>query len=379
MKNIHITLTDFRNDSRILKEVASLEASNIFSDITVIALGANDLPVDQNLSPKIKVLRIKLKTKKLPKTKIFQIIKLLEFILKSFFYVGQKKVQVVNIHALALLPLGWFLKKIYKISLVYDAHELETETNGLKGFHQKLSKWVEKRFIKSCDLIVVVGESIADWYVNAYGIRRPLVVKNAPRFRSQKKGNLIREILGILPEQKIFLYQGALMRGRGINIILDAFMVRKKNNVVAVFMGYGHLASEVMEASKVCKNIYLLPAVPPELVLDYTSSADVGISIIENTCLSYYYCMPNKFFEYAMASLPVIVSDMKEMGNALESANFGLVLSDFSSSSLNTAIDDLCARNLTELSNNAFLFAQTNAWEKQEEKMIKAYSKMLYK
>ncbi|EGR0364498.1 glycosyltransferase [Vibrio cholerae] len=377
MKNIHITLTEFRNESRVLKEISSLEASETFDSFTVIALGADDLPIDDSITSKAKVRRIRLLTRKLPKSALFQLIKFIEFMFKCLLMAKKEQAQVVNIHTLALLPLGWLLKKLLKVKLVYDAHELETEKNGLHGFRQLISKYIESIFIRSCDLVIVVGENIADWYANAYKIERPLVVKNSPRFRLQAKKNLFRERLGILPNQKILLYQGGLVQGRGVQLILDAFKERKDSHVVAVFMGYGDLTMEVEQAAKSHKNIFYFPAVSPNVVLDYTASADIGIHLIQNTCLNHYFCMPNKFFEYAMAGLPVVVSYMKEMAEAVQAADFGVVLSEYSVEAINEAVDRLSERDLTELSNNAYLFAQAQAWEQQERVMLEGYQRML--
>lgn len=377
MKNIHITLTEFRNESRVLKEISSLEASETFDSFTVIALGADDLPNDEAITSKAKVRRIRLLTRKLPKSAAFQLLKFIEFIFKCLLMVRKEKAQVVNVHTLALLPLGWLLKKLFKLKLVYDAHELETEKNGLHGFRQRISKHIESVFIHTCDLIIVVGDNIANWYANTYKIERPLVVKNAPRFRMQSKKDLFRQHLSILPEQKILLYQGGLMKGRGVQLILDAFKRRVDSNVVAVFMGYGDLTAEVEQAAKNYQNIFYFPAVSPNVVLDYTASADIGISVIENTCLSYYFCMPNKLFEYAMAGLPVIVSDMKEMAEAVQAADFGVVLTEYSVEAINEAVDHLAERDLTELSNNANQFAHAHAWEQQEKVMLEGYQRML--
>lgn len=377
MKNIHITLTEFRNESRVLKEISSLEASETFDSFTVIALGADDLPTDEAITSKAKVRRIRLLTRKLPKSAALQLLKFIEFMFKCLLMVRKEKAQVVNIHTLALLPLGWLLKKLFKVKLVYDAHELETEKNGLHGFRQRISKHIESVFIHTCDLIIVVGDNIANWYANTYKIERPLVVKNSPRFRMQSKKDLFRQHLSILPEQKILLYQGGLMKGRGVQLILDAFKERIDGNVVAVFMGYGDLTAEVEQAAKNHRNIFYFPAVSPDVVLDYTASADIGISLIENTCLSYYFCMPNKLFEYAMAGLPVIVSDMKEMAEAVQAADFGAVLTEYSVEAINAAVDRLAARDLSELSNNAYQFAQAHAWEQQEKVMLEGYQRML--
>ena len=377
MKNIHITLTEFRNESRVLKEISSLEASETFDSFTVIALGADDLPIDDSITSKAKVRRIRLLTRKLPKSAPFQLVKFIEFMVKCLLMVRKEQTQVINIHTLALLPLAWLLKQLFKVKLVYDTHELETEKNGLHGFRQRISKYIESVFIYSCDLVIVVGENIADWYVNTYKIERPIVVKNSPRFRVQSPKYLFRQHLPILPEQKIVLYQGGLMKGRGVQLILDAFKERKDSHVVAVFMGYGDLATEVEQAAKNHQNIFYFPAVSPNVVLDYTASADIGISLIENTCLSYYFCMPNKLFEYAMAGIPVIVSDMKEMAEAVQAADFGVVLTEFSVDAINEAVDRLAERDLTELSNNAYQFAKAQAWEQQERIMLDGYQRML--
>ncbi|ENM3835793.1 glycosyltransferase [Vibrio cholerae] len=377
MKNIHITLTEFRNESRVLKEISSLEASETFDSFTVIALGADDLPIDESITSKAKVRRIRLLTRKLPKSALFQLFKFIEFMFKCLLMVRKEQTQVVNIHTLALLPLGWLLKKLFKVKVVYDAHELETEKNGLNGFRQFISKYIESVFICSCDLVIVVGENIADWYVNTYKIERPIVVKNSPRFRMQAPKDLFHQHLPILPEQKVVLYQGGLMKGRGVQLILDAFKERKDSHVVAVFMGYGDLTTEVELAAKNHQNIFYFPAVSPNVVLDYTASADIGISLIENTCLSYYFCMPNKLFEYAMAGIPVIVSDMKEMAEAVQAADFGVVLTEYSVEAINEAVDRLAERDLTELSNNAYQFAQAQAWEQQERVMLEGYQRML--
>lgn len=76
-------------------------------------------------------------------------------------------------------------------------------------------------------------------------------------------------------------------------------------------MGYGALQDEIINITKVYKNIFFQPAVPHNIP-DYTSSADVGISSLVDlsSCLSYYYSLPNKIFEYLMAELPIIVPNV---------------------------------------------------------------------
>ena len=95
--------------------------------------------------------------------------------------------------------------------LIYDAHELETEKNGLKGIKKKLAKLVGgdiyyKRltiFLLSVKVLLIGMRKIMQL--------RPTVVMNAPRFIPVKRNNYFREHFRLRPDQKIALYQGGLV------------------------------------------------------------------------------------------------------------------------------------------------------------------------
>lgn len=373
LDNLHISLTEFRNESRLLKEAESLIKNNVFERIHVAALYADGLAMDQYYGERIHAHRFALTTRQYGKNLLLQLIKYLEFCIRIYFYYKDKNISCISVHSLALLPLGRFLKYFWRVRLVYDAHELETETNGARGFRKKLSKWLERRLIQHVDMIIVVSESIADWYADEYGIPRPVVVLNAPTKHALKSNNHFREQLGIREDQVILLYQGGLVTGRGVHLILDAFKARQNDKVVAVFMGYGALEQNIKTAASQHRHIFFYPAVAPQVVLEYTASADFGISLIENTCLSYYYCMPNKLFEYAMAGLPVLVSSMKEMSELVNKNNMGAIISDFSTRNINQVIDDFLTQDLASMKANAYRVACEHAWEVQEQKMMAAY------
>lgn len=379
MNNLHISLNEFTNASRVLKQTKSLVDSGVVDQVYVAALHKNGLDEEYDYDSKRQLKRFSLRSRWLGKNLLMQLIKYIEFCFLVYYYYKDKKINMVNIHSLSMLPLGMFLKYAYNAILIYDTHELEVERNGLRGVRQRLCKWMERRLIKYMDLTLVVSESIADWYKNEYKIKRPPVVLNAPNKRERKKNNHFREQLGIREEQVILIYQGGLFSGRGIHLILGAFKARADDKVVAVFMGYGELDKDIKIAAAEHDNIFFFPAVSPQAVLEYTSSADLGVSLIENTCLSYYYCMPNKLFEYSMAGLPVLVSNMKDMSELVTNNNMGGVITDFSVNGINQAIDDFLNQDLVLMKENAYRVACENSWEKQEQKMLEAYSNILSK
>lgn len=379
MNNLHISLTEFRNESRVLKETNSILNHNIASKVYIASLHNDDLEEEIIYNDKLILNRFKLNTRKMNKNLFVQVFKYLEFIYRVSLFYRKKNIKMVNIHSIALLPLGVFLKYYYKAILVYDTHELETETNGSYGIRKKLAKMIEKTLIKKCDLMFVVSENISDWYANEYNIRRPIVVKNAPKLFPQKKTNHFRDQFGIKDSSIIVLYQGGLSKGRGVDLLLECFKQRDDDKVVIVFMGYGEIEEDIKIASKERNNIFFHPAVDPDIVLEYTSSADIGISFIENTCLSYYYCLPNKLFEYAMAGLPVIVSNMKEMRELVEKYDMGIIVEDDKVNSMNNAIDKIVQSDIKQMKQNARVCAEENCWEKQEIIMINEYKRVLFK
>jgi len=274
--------------------------------------------------------------------------------------------------------VGVIIKKFFNknVKVVYDAHEYETEINGLKGIQKFLIKRLEKFLIKYADTVICVSDAIADEYVKLYGIKKPALVLNTPPYKNIEKKDIFRETLNISKEKTIFLYQGGLSSGRGIEILLDTFREMNDDKSVIVFMGYGVLEKLVQSASKEYDNIYFHKAVTPDVLLDYTSSADFGISTIEDTCLSYRYCLPNKMFEYLMVEIPVVVSNLYEMKRLVESNNIGVVASKNSPKGLGKAIQKASLLDDLVLRENIQKVKEIYNWEAQEKVLIKIYEEL---
>jgi len=71
---------------------------------------------------------------------------------------------------------------------------------------------------------------------------------------------------------------------------------------------------------------YILDEIEKNELLNYTAAADVGLSLIEDISLSYHYALPNKLFEYIMAEIPVIVSNLPQMVEIVMQYNVGEVV-----------------------------------------------------
>ena len=323
---LHITPNTFRHSSRILKECSAAFELDSSVPITVVALWEPGVESEEVTDSGAAVWRVQLKTRTWPKNLLVQAIKYLEWLFRIVRRFRREDVSLVHVHNVAALPVGVILKWLTRAPLVYDAHELESERNGISRLRNWLSGVTERISIRAADATITVSDGIADWYQKAYRIDRPVVVRNIPTRPGalEPKSGILREIHGIADDDVLFIYQGALSAGRGIEQLVEIFSDPGVQHHLVV-MGYGALEPMVREAANRCPTIHFQPAVAPHEVLRYTSSADIGLCLIENTCLSYYYSLPNKLFEYLLCGIPAIVNDLPEQRNLVEAFDCGWI------------------------------------------------------
>jgi len=366
---ISIVLNNFTNDSRVLKEGLSLQAAGY--SVTVVALHENDLAEYEQIQA-LSVHRVKVKSRGWIKWKPVQLLKYLEFVIRVIFRY-RNQVGYVHCNDLNALPIGYLLKKLSKreVKVIYDCHEYETERDGMSSGVKKILKFFERRLIMYADAVITVSDAIANCYSQDYGIRKPSLVLNCPNYQSIGDNDIFRNELGIPQDKKVFLYQGGLKSGRGIELLVEAFKQSRREDCVIVFMGFGPLEQFIQEQQ--CSAIFFYPAVSPSILLNYTASADYGVSFIEDTCLSYRYCLPNKMFEYLMAGLPVLTSNLREMKQLVETHNLGVVADDNTVEGFVNALSASLEMDYQQVRSNVEKVKKEFCWEEQEKVLLDVY------
>ena len=158
----------------------------------------------------------------------------------------------------------------------------------------------------------------------SYNIDLPEVLFNVPIQQEPINSDVLRSELGIPAQKRIILHQGKMQKDRGC--ILLAAAMQHVERAVLVFLGDGPVAPRVQEEVErlgLGQRVLFRAPVPPAELHSYTCSADIGVTLLEDTCLNHRFALPNKLFEYLMAGLPVLASDLPESGGLVEDYGVG--------------------------------------------------------
>jgi glycosyltransferase involved in cell wall biosynthesis len=374
MKILHLTNTSLDWDYRIIKE---LNALSKFEELDIYAFGLNisndeSVIIKQN-SNKLKIKNINLFSQKikhlLPKI-LFYPFFYFEINLVFFMMSIRLKPKIIHCHDSTILFSGYLASKFCNSFLIYDAHELNALRNS-PHFVLYFNRIIEKFVWERINLLISVSHSILNFYNFYYSKKEILLIPNCNEFNSidiSSNQYDLRDIYKIDSKTPIFIFIGALIEGRGIDLILETFKDSRLNSKV-IFIGYGPLKSKIVEYSKY-DNIKYFGALDPENLIKVASTADFGLCLLEPISYSDYLAMPNKFYDYINSGLKLIISDLPELKEATLKYNLGFI-SKFKALDLYDLIKKIELDFTLERSNKIYI--EEFNWEFHSNNLINKY------
>ena len=292
----------------------------------------------------------------------------------------QLRPDVVHCHDLATLPAGVAISKKCACKLVYDSHELEMHRNAkYTKANQRKRRKNERAGITRADAVITVSDSIADHLRDDYRIRRPHVVMNAPDFDEHEHSiRTVRDDLCLSSDTPLAVYVGSVTINRGLEYVVKALKLYPELHFATVGPRRPATQAELYDLAvelQVLDRLHFVDPVPPKAVVGYIATCDVSVLPIQNVCLSYYYCMPNKLLESVFANIPVAVADLLEMRRFVEAFRCGLVMDEKSPDSIANAIKSI-VKDRAGFMVPIDLRQQINdtyTWKVQEGKLLSLY------
>lgn len=353
-------LGNLNYDTRTFNLLKSLKENNfnvIFNGFDWLTPGFKSLETNE------------IRIKKLVKNKL-SILFYLSFAFKLLRSLLKQNADIYFASDLYSLPFCVIAAKLKGKKIFYDSREVYTGLPALndKKIVKALVRIIESHYIHKTDLVLTTGKMDSDYIEKLYNLKSTEVLRNLPltntdispvdlRSKFQNPGNL-----------KLILYQGIIVKGRGIEIYFE--IIKKTDNLGLIILGGGEdeeFYKKMAEKSGINDRVLFAGKIKQNELLNYTAAAELGLSIITNISTNNYYALPNKLFEYLMAGIPVIASDMPQMKEIIEKYKVGEVVAENDSAAIIKIIQKWSDEPelYTQLKENCKVAAKELNWENE--------------
>lgn len=293
----------------------------------------------------------------------------LEYNLRLFFYLLFQRADAFGAADLDTALPVMLQAKFKNKPFVFDAHEYFPEVPEViaRPKIQKFWRWVEKTIVPETALRYTVTESLAEIFTQNYGF--PFAtIRNISRL------NAIQ-----IPEKstRFLLYQGAVNAGRGLEILLE---IMPEIEAELWICGRGDLFDALQNRSKELKlenKVKFLGYVLPDELAEITRKAYVGLNLLENLGLSYYYSLANKFFDYLHACVPQVCINFPEYETLNQKYEVGYTV-PLQKEAIKNAVNELLhnPERYEKLVKNCLLAREELNWQNEEKKLLDLYQKL---
>jgi len=246
-------------------------------------------------------------------------------------FINHKKPDLIIASDLySMIPIAK-TKKYHNAKIIYDSRELYTKLAGLKNkpIIQKIWNYYEKKYISQIDCTLVTAEIDKNYLLKLYKNLNIKIIQNLPSNNFIKPQSIdLKTMLCINKKDNILIYQGKFHEGRGIRFVIEC--MQKMENIVLVLIGDGPMKTQYIKTAKKSKleeKIFFIDAVPYKNLSQFSADAYIGVSMIQPISKSYENALPNKLFEYAVAGIPTICSNLTAMQEMINQYQTGIAIS----------------------------------------------------
>lgn len=297
-----------------------------------------------------------------------------EYNLRLFFLLLFERKNILLSNDVDTIIPNYLIGKIFNIPVILDSHELFSEVPELvnRPFVKSIWKKIERYFIPKIEYKYTVSNSIANYYLQNLNTSFE-VIRNVPK-RINENYNATTKIQ---LNKNAILYQGALNKGRGLELMITT--MQYIDNITFYIVGEGDISDRLKQDvtnKNLSKKVVFLGKILPNELFDITKQAAIGISSEEDLGLNYRYALPNKLFDYIQAKVPVLVSDLPEMKQLVNQYKIGKIISERTPEKLAKEIEQLI-ENRQSFQKNLEMAANELCWENEELKLIKIFEQVV--
>jgi len=300
--------------------------------------------------------------------------------LRLFFYLLCKKVDILVANDLDTLLPNYLISRLKKIPLVYDSHEYFTGVPEIQERKFVLWVWrmIEKKIFPKLKYVYTVSHPIARQYHTEYGVEVG-VVRNLP-VRWESNSHVAHSPHDQQPGKHVIILQGTGINiDRGAEEAVEA--MKSVENAVLWIIGSGDVMNDLKQKvtlHKLSEKVLFYDRMPYEELKEYTKRGSIGLSLDKDTNPNYRMSLPNKLFDYIQAGIPILASDLPEVGKVIREYRLGELIESHDPLHIAEKINDMLSseEKIKEWQTNLKHAASELCWEKEEKTVMEMYERV---
>jgi hypothetical protein len=251
---------------------------------------------------------------------------------------------------------------------VYDAHEYtpgQRKAGARRNSKDVFVDYALRKFLPIYDAVVTVSDGIAEEYSREFGIARPTVIINAPRY--------VRQDPRLVSTGRIRLvHHGVATKSRGIEVLISMMRLLDPQFELDLFLLAPNMEyyDRLVDSNPIKDRIRFRAPVPTMSLSKTLNEYDVGVYCLPPETLNTRMALPNKLFEFVQGRIAVAIGPSPEMASYVEKYGLGVVAEDFTAEAMARALSGLGAADIDRYKANAHAHALELSAEPQMEKLF---------
>jgi glycosyltransferase involved in cell wall biosynthesis len=208
--------------------------------------------------------------------------------------------------------------------LMFDSMEFHSDMgDSQSALDRSITQQIERQVLPTCDVIFASSDRVADALVEEYGITRPIALYNVPPVEFE---------IANKPLTGLSLYWRNSVVGfgqRGLEEALAA-MVHLPLDVTLHLQGRmpadgGQVLRERITELQIVDRVVIHQPYAPESAVREASLHHVGLCLERKGVKNHELTVSNKIFDYHMAGLAIIASNLPALRDVVENSSGGLL------------------------------------------------------
>jgi hypothetical protein len=279
-----------------------------------------------------------------------------------------KSYDFIIVEDLFFLPEVMKYKESAKV--IFDAREYYPSQNDeslLWRLSQKpLRIDICTRFLKKCDHVFTVSDGLMIEYKTQFNIN-PFVIHSTPYKCDIEPiynfNNPVRMVYhGLANKNRELQNIIKIVNALGNGFTLDLFLVGKQANIKEIKKFIINNRVKILKPLDFCNIVPTL------------NKYDLGFCFYKPTSFNLLNCLPNKFFEYIQAKVPVVIGPSPCMMSIVQEYNIGVISDEFTIDSMVNALSSISFTKISNYKKNIKAVAKKFCFENE----VKSLHKIIF-